>query len=89
MLANGNIPSDSEDNKDYQIFIDAEIESTEMAICVVEIMINKYYDMLDFYQENKPEKINKIKKELQEINQTYSEMIFYYKLNFSDLVKPK
>jgi len=35
-----------------------------MAICVVEIMINKYYDMFDFYQENKPEKINKIKKEL-------------------------
>lgn len=65
MLANGNIPIDSEDNKDYQILIEGEIESTEMAICVVEIMINKYYDILDFYQENsKPEKITKAKKEL-------------------------
>jgi hypothetical protein len=46
--------------------VEGEVESTEMAIKVVEIMINKYYDLLDFYNENtKPEKIIKAKKELQ------------------------
>lgn len=65
MIANGIIPIDSEDNKEYQIHIEAEIESTEMAITVVEIMINKLYDILDFHQENKkPEKIINAKKEL-------------------------
>lgn len=52
-------------------------------------MINKYYDLLDFYNENtKPEKIIKAKKELQQINETYNEMIFYYKLDFTDTLNP-
>jgi uncharacterized pyridoxamine 5'-phosphate oxidase family protein len=66
MIANGNIPIDTEDNQDYLIQVEGEVESTDMAIKVVEIMINKYYDLLDFYNENtKPEKIIKAKKELQ------------------------
>ena len=50
---------------------------------VLKIMIQKYYDLVDFYQEtSKPEKIETARQELQKLKETYNDVLFYQKLDF-------
>lgn len=53
MIQNGDMPleEDPEKEKQYKDLVEYEKENTQMDITIIQIMVNKYYDVIEYFQD--------------------------------------
>lgn len=85
MIENGNPPIDDEDGQEGGVNIQIKDKfEEEMERIVLQIMIDKFYGMVEFYKESrKLESVTYALEEIHKLNKIQAEMEYCYELDFT------